>query len=172
LLKPPGLHLGVPGKRSIPEHIGKPQLLRLPSIEDRFHDVRRQAGERQEPADVSVRDALLLRKVGDRLRLTPLDSAPPAMRSIQRLDQGLVWDDTMVARRSANPNGGNSVAGVPRRSVAGPRPPDLALARIGDWPQIGVPRPMLFQLMPGRSRESRGAVAVGGYEEDDLLQSP
>jgi hypothetical protein len=51
-------------------------------------DVRRQAGERQEPANIGVRDALLLRKVGDRLRLTALDPPPPPVRSNQRLDQG------------------------------------------------------------------------------------
>jgi hypothetical protein len=51
-----------------------------------FHNVRRQAGERQEPADIGVRDALLLRKIGDRLGLTALDPLPPAIRSNQRLD--------------------------------------------------------------------------------------
>src|SRR5687768_1148476 len=39
----------------------------------------RQAGERQEPADVGVCDALLLRKVGDRLGLPALDPPPPAV---------------------------------------------------------------------------------------------
>ena len=63
----------LPVQRPIPQHLGQPQPLRLPPIEDRFHDVRRQAGERQEPADIGVRDALLLRKVGDRLGLTALD---------------------------------------------------------------------------------------------------
>jgi hypothetical protein len=74
----PGLPLGVPGKRFIPEHIGKPQPLRLPAVEDRLHDVGRQAGQREQPAHVGVRDALLLREVGDRLRLTALDPPPPA----------------------------------------------------------------------------------------------
>ena len=64
--------------------------LRLPPVQDRFHNVGRQAGERQEPADVGVRDTLLLRKVGDRLRLTALDLAPPAVRTHERLDQRLV----------------------------------------------------------------------------------
>ena len=86
----PGLPLGVPGKRPIPEHLGQPQPLRLPPVEDRLDNVRRQAGERQEPADVGVRDALLLRKVGDRLRLPALDLPPPAVRAHERLDQRLV----------------------------------------------------------------------------------
>jgi hypothetical protein len=85
LLKPQASPLGVPGKRSIPEHIGKPQLLRLPSVEDRFDDVQREAGKRQDPADVGVRDALLLRKVGDRLSqqsrfADPYRAAIPASR--------------------------------------------------------------------------------------------
>ena len=58
----PGLPLGVPGKRSVPEHIGQPQALRLPPVQDRFHDVGRQAGEREETADVGVRHALMLRE--------------------------------------------------------------------------------------------------------------
>jgi hypothetical protein len=60
-------------------------------------DVRREAGQRQEPADVGDGDALLLGKVGDRLRLTALDPPPPAMRSNQRLDQGLVSASTSAA---------------------------------------------------------------------------
>ena len=37
----PGLLLGVPSKRSIPEHIGKPQPLRLPPVEHCLYDVWR-----------------------------------------------------------------------------------------------------------------------------------
>jgi hypothetical protein len=55
-----------------------------------IHIVGRHGGERQEPADVGVRDALLLRNVGDRLRLPALNPAPPAMRADERLDQRLV----------------------------------------------------------------------------------
>jgi hypothetical protein len=44
----------------------------------------------EQPADVGVRDPLLLRKVSDRLSLTSLDLPPPAVRSNQRLDQRLV----------------------------------------------------------------------------------
>jgi hypothetical protein len=48
-------------------------------------DVRRQTGQWKEPADIGIRDALLLRKVGDRLRAAALDLAPPAVSA----DQGL-----------------------------------------------------------------------------------
>ena len=74
------------------KHLSQPQPLRLPPIEDGLHNVRRQAGERQEPADVGVRDAVLLRKVGDGLRLTALDSAPPAVRN------GRAWIRASLAR--------------------------------------------------------------------------
>ena len=53
-------------KRPSPQHLGQPQPLRLPSVKDRFHNVGRQASEREQPADIRVRHALLLRKVGDR----------------------------------------------------------------------------------------------------------
>jgi hypothetical protein len=49
------------------------QPLRLPPVQDRFHNVGRQAGERQKPADVGGGDALLLRKVGDRRRRLPAE---------------------------------------------------------------------------------------------------
>jgi hypothetical protein len=75
----------LPCNRPVPRHLSQPQPLRLTAVQDRFHNVRRQAGEREEPTDVGVRDALLLRKVGDRLGLTALDLSTPAMRS----DQGL-----------------------------------------------------------------------------------
>jgi hypothetical protein len=39
------------------------------------------------PADVSVRDALLLRQIGDQLCAAALDMAPPAVRARGRLDQ-------------------------------------------------------------------------------------
>jgi hypothetical protein len=80
----------LPRDRPVPQYLGQPQFLRLPSIEDRLDEFGCQARERQEPADIGVRHALLLRKIGDRLRAAALDLAPPAMRSNQRLDQGLV----------------------------------------------------------------------------------
>jgi hypothetical protein len=48
------------------------------------------AGEQQEPADVGVCDTFLFREVGDRLRLTALDSPTPLVRWNQRLDDRLV----------------------------------------------------------------------------------
>jgi hypothetical protein len=91
-----GLPLFIPIQRPIPQHLRKPEALRLPPIEDLLHDFRREAGERQQPADVGVGDALLLRKVGDRLGLTALDSP----RWNQRFDDRLV-----AAWASAPPSG-------------------------------------------------------------------
>jgi hypothetical protein len=51
---------------------------------------------RDASGDVGACDALLLCKVGDRLRAAALDPAPPAMRSNQRLDQGL-WRTALRA---------------------------------------------------------------------------
>ena len=70
-----------------PSPSAKPQPLPLPSVEYRFDDVRREAGKRQEPADVGVRDTLLLCKVRARLRPTALDPPPPPVRAHERLDQ-------------------------------------------------------------------------------------
>ena len=87
----------LPCERSVPQHLRQPQPLRLPPIEDRLDDVWCEASERQEPADIGVRDPLLLRKVGDRLRLTALDLPTPPVRSNQRLDQRVV--STRLRRR-------------------------------------------------------------------------
>ena len=75
-----------PTHRPNPQHVSEPQPLRLPAVEDRLDNVWRQAGERQEPADVGVRDALLLGQVGDRLRAAALDlPTPPVCK--QAVDQ-------------------------------------------------------------------------------------
>ena len=71
------LSLSGPYKRCIPKQLNQPQPLRLAPVQDRFHNVGRQAGERQEPTDVGHRHALLLGEVGDRLRPAALDPAPP-----------------------------------------------------------------------------------------------
>jgi hypothetical protein len=81
----PNASLFLPRQRPISQHLRQPQPLGLPPVQDPFHDVRRKASERQEPAYVGVRDALLLSKVGDRLGLTALDPAPPAVRAEQAL---------------------------------------------------------------------------------------
>ena len=81
----PFLPLSVPDQLPVPQQLDEPQTLRLPPVEDRLHDVRRQASQRQEPADIGVRDAFLLRKVGDRLGLPALDPAPPPARAHERL---------------------------------------------------------------------------------------
>jgi hypothetical protein len=73
----PAHPLLIPGQRPVPQHLSKPQPLRLTSVEDRLNDVWREAGERQEPADIGVRDALLLCKVGDRSGLPSLDPPQP-----------------------------------------------------------------------------------------------
>jgi hypothetical protein len=79
----------LPYERPVSQHLRKPKSLRLrlPSIEDRFHNVGREACERQQPADVGVRDALLLRKVSNRACLPTLDPAPPAVGAHERLDR-------------------------------------------------------------------------------------
>jgi hypothetical protein len=69
-----------PAQRPVPQHLRQPAPLRLPAVQNRFHKVGRQASQREEPADVGVRDTFLLRKVGDRLRLTALDPLPPPVR--------------------------------------------------------------------------------------------
>jgi transposase len=52
-----------PAQRPIPQHLGEPEPPCLPAVQDRFHDVGRQACERQEPADIGIRDAFLLREI-------------------------------------------------------------------------------------------------------------
>ena len=86
----PGASLLIPGQRPVPQHLGEPEPLRLPSVQDPLHDVGRQASERQEPADIRIRHAFLLRKIGDRPRLAALDPAAPPVRTHERFDQGLV----------------------------------------------------------------------------------
>ena len=44
----PGLSLGVPGKRPIPQNRRKPEPPWLPPVQDCFHNVRRDAGQRKE----------------------------------------------------------------------------------------------------------------------------
>ena len=62
--EPPVQSLLRPCWRPVPEHLGQPQPLRLPPVTDRLDDVRRKAGEWQEPTDTRIRHALPLRKVG------------------------------------------------------------------------------------------------------------
>jgi hypothetical protein len=63
--------LSGPCNRTVPEDLCQSEPLGLPPIEDRLDDVRCHACERQESADVGVRDTLLVRKVGDRLPSSP-----------------------------------------------------------------------------------------------------
>jgi hypothetical protein len=98
----PRLSAARPKRAPMPEPT-QPQPLRLPPVQDRLHDVGRQAGEREEPADVGVRDALLLRKVGDRLRLAALNSTSPAVRSKQR-NRAIHGDESGSTRRHTQPD--------------------------------------------------------------------
>jgi hypothetical protein len=75
----PKAPLLLPGEVNIAEQIGEPEPFRLPSIEDRLDDVRRQACEQQQPANISVRDILLGSEVGDRPGLPTLDPPPGAV---------------------------------------------------------------------------------------------
>jgi hypothetical protein len=65
---------------------------------DRFHNVGREAGERQKPTDVSVRDALLFSEVRDRLGLTVIDPAP-APAEIERTGQ-VSWPRRLAPRQT------------------------------------------------------------------------
>jgi hypothetical protein len=56
------------------------QPLRLSPIKNRLGDVRREAGQWKETADVGVGHALLPCEVGNRLRAAALDPTPPAVR--------------------------------------------------------------------------------------------
>ena len=63
----PKASLLFPGYGDTTKERGKLDAFRLPPVEDCLDDVRRETGERQEPADVGVRHALLSGEVGDRL---------------------------------------------------------------------------------------------------------
>ena len=89
--------------------------LRLPSVQDRFHKMSgaRQV-QREQPADVGIRNALLLRKVGDRLSLRRerrasrpgaglarmrADGRPPIIARIAAMVSD-VWEaDPLIERR-------------------------------------------------------------------------
>jgi hypothetical protein len=73
-----------PHCRPIPQQLRQPQPLRLPPVEDRLDEVGREAGERQQAADVGEGDALVLGEVGDRRRLNALDLAPPEVGADER----------------------------------------------------------------------------------------
>ncbi len=64
--------------------------LRLSSCKDCLYYVQGKAGQRQEPTEVRVRHAVLCSEVGDPLRLTVLDPAPPTVGADERLDDRLV----------------------------------------------------------------------------------
>jgi hypothetical protein len=53
----------IPVQRPLPQHLGEPEPPRLPAVQDRFHDVGRQACEREQPADVGVRDQITRAKI-------------------------------------------------------------------------------------------------------------
>ena len=50
----------LPAQRPVPHHLAQLQPLRLAPVEDRLDDIRRRVGERQEPADVRIRHALVV----------------------------------------------------------------------------------------------------------------
>jgi hypothetical protein len=71
-------------QRPVPEHLSQHQPLRLPPVENRLDEVRRQACERQKPADEGDRDALVLGEIGDRVRAAALDRPPPPVGADER----------------------------------------------------------------------------------------
>ncbi len=64
--------------------------LRLSPCKDCLYYVRGKTGQRQEPTDIRVRHTVLCSEVGDPLRLTILDPAPPTVGADERLDDRLV----------------------------------------------------------------------------------
>ena len=100
--KPMALLL-IPVKRDSSKQLGQDNALRLPPIEDRLDHVRGEAGERQEPADVSVRHAFLGSEVGDRPRLPVFDPPAPAVRLYQCPEHRLV--SVWLRRRRRGPVG-------------------------------------------------------------------
>jgi hypothetical protein len=68
----------------------EPEPLRLPPVEYGLNNIRCDAGERQEPADIGVHAALLLCEIRNRSCLPALDPPTPPMRAHERLDQRLV----------------------------------------------------------------------------------
>ena len=91
---------------------------------DRLDDVRREAGEREEPADEGDGHALVLGEAGDRRRLNALDLAPPAVGADERIDQCLVAaglrnrQGRTIRRPARSPISRQPLAGRPRRRVA------------------------------------------------------
>jgi Integrase core domain/leucine-zipper of insertion element IS481 len=124
--------------------------LRLPPVQDRLHNVRRQAGERQDPADIRIRHSLLLRKVGDRLRLTALDPPPPPVRPDERLDQRLVA--ARLRRRPRSPFGCDD-----QLSAAPALQPDRDADRQGIEFESGAPGH--YSARPGRDSSQTGSSA-------------
>jgi hypothetical protein len=109
----PNVSLLLPDQRPVPEHLSQPQPLRLPPVEHYLDDIRREAGHREQTADIGVRHALLLREVGDRLRATALDLPAPSVRAHEPPNQGLVprwvvvqfnrWDHCDVGEDDSDP---------------------------------------------------------------------
>ena len=63
-----------------PKSLCQLHSLGLPAIKDRLDEVRRQAGERKDPADVGVRYALLGGEVSDRHCIAVLDPPTPGLQ--------------------------------------------------------------------------------------------
>ena len=104
----------IPVKRDSSKQLGQDNALRLPPIEDRLDHVRGEAGERQEPADVSVRHAFLgARSVIDR-------ACPFSIRRRQRCAftsaLSIVSSRSGFAGAGAVPSGAMISLRPPRRS--------------------------------------------------------
>lgn len=110
-----------PGYEDTTKERGKLDAFRLPPVEDCLDDVRRETSERQEPADVGVRHALLSGKVGDRLGIA--GSFASAVRCLgmagkARVGRGLVFGSRGLGKASVVVAFRLGAAPRPRRGYA------------------------------------------------------
>jgi hypothetical protein len=159
----PPCSLFVPPAQVRAQHLDQLQPPPLPAVEDRLDEVGREAGQRQEPANIGVSHALVLCEVGDRASLPTLDSSPPAMRAHERLDQRVV--SARLPCRCRRPAGVMISFRPPRRcsrigmrmvrvSTSRPKRSVITLqpaARVRTRPEQEPPGPPA----PQRGRESR-----------------
>ena len=99
--------LNLPHQRKPLQQIVQLQRRRLPPIQERLHDLRREQRQPQDPADVGRVDALGPGQILERRMHARVQHLPPPERPRQRLDHGVVdprpkrsfcWDQWRVWR--------------------------------------------------------------------------